>query len=114
MENGETAAQGAHRETLEESGATVLIDAPFVMVSIAHINQVHLFYRGRLTNPNYCAGDESLEVVLLDAEDIPWQDLAFRSVTLCLEHYLADRASGAFGFHESALAPLVPFIPLRG
>ena len=107
MENGETTAQGAYRETLEESGATVHIDAPFVMVNIAHINQVHLFYRGRLTGPNYCAGDESLEVAILDAENIPWQDIAFRSVTLCLEHYLADRRRGAFGFHESSLTPLV-------
>lgn len=105
MENGETTAQGACRETLEETGARVIVDAPFAMISIAHINQVHLFYRGRLISPEYCAGEESLEVAILSPEDIPWRDIAFRSVTLCLERYLADRTSGSFGFHEAELAP---------
>jgi ADP-ribose pyrophosphatase YjhB (NUDIX family) len=105
MENGETTAEGAIRETLEEAGAKVTIDAPFAMISIAYINQVHLFYRGRLLCPDYCAGDESLEVAMLKADEIPWQDIAFRSVTLCLERYLADRAKGSFSFHEAELTP---------
>ena len=83
-----------------------LFDAPFAMVSIAHINQVHLFYRGRLATADYAAGDESLEVALLQPDDIPWGDIAFRSVTHCLEHYLEDAAQGRFGFHETALGPL--------
>lgn len=106
MENGETTAQGASRETLEESGAKVIVDAPFAIISIAHINQVHLFYRGRLTSPEYLPGEESLEVAILPAEDIPWHNLAFRSVKLCLEHYLADRSQGSYGFHETELAAL--------
>lgn len=106
MENNETTSQGAYRETLEESGAQTIIDAPFCMVNIAHINQVHLFYRGHLRGPDFSAGEESLEVALLAAEDIPWGDLAFRSVTICLKHYLADRHSNHFGFHEANLEPL--------
>ena len=39
-------------------------------------------------------------------EEIPWQDIAFRSVTHCLERYLADVAQGCFGFHETSLPPL--------
>ena len=107
MENGETTAQAASRETLEEAGARIIIDAPFVMVSIAHINQVHLFYRGKLTAPEYLGGEESLEVALVCAEDIPWQEIAFRSVTFCLQHYLYDRAKAQFGFHETSLAPVI-------
>ena len=76
------------------------------MVSIAHINQVHLFYRGHLASETYLAGEESLEVGLLLPEDIPWQDMAFRSVSLCLERYLEDLSRGSFGFHETALGPL--------
>lgn len=106
MENSETTSQGALRETLEEAGATVIIDAPFAMVNIAHINQVHLFYRGRLETPNYTAGEESLEVRLVALPDIPWEELAFRSVTVCLQHYLADRQRGEFSFHEADLAPI--------
>ena len=101
MENGETTAQAAIRETHEEAGARVLIDAPFAMISIAHINQVHLFYRGRMSSPHFAAGVESLEVDLYHPDQIPWRELAFRSVTLCLERYFADRAKGVFGFHET-------------
>ena len=64
MENGETTAQAAKRETLEESGATVEIDQAFAMFSMAEINQVHLFYRGKLSSPSYATGEESLEVAL--------------------------------------------------
>ena len=106
MENGETTAEAATRETFEEAGADIIVDAPFAMVSIAHINQVHLFYRGRLANETHAAGEESLEVGLVLPEDIPWKDMAFRSVTLCLERYLEDMSQGRFGFHESTLGPL--------
>lgn len=105
MENGETTADAAQRETHEEAGAVVEIDAPFAMFSIPHINQVHLFYRGRMTNPTYFAGEESQEVALFHPDSIPWEEIAFRSVTLCLEHYLADRSGNAFGFHEGSLSP---------
>lgn len=108
MENGETTAQAAARETLEEAGANIAIEAPFSMVSIAHINQVHLFYRGRLTTPEYAAGEESLEVALLLPDETPWQDLAFRSVSLTLQRFLEDSTKGSFGFHEAALAPASP------
>ena len=106
MENGETTAQAAIRETDEEAGANIIIDAPFAMFSIAHINQVHLFYRGRLSSPNYAAGEESLDVRLVRPNEIPWPELAFRSVTLCLERYLADRTDGRYGFHEAKIDPL--------
>lgn len=71
MENGETTAQGAAQETAEEAGAIVNIDAAFALFSIAHIHQVHLFYRARLPTPSYAAGAESLDVGLFQAEDIP-------------------------------------------
>lgn len=106
MENGETTAEAASRETHEEAGARIIIDAPFAMVSIAHINQVHFFYRGCLATAEHSAGDESLEVALLRPSEIPWPDIAFRSVTHCLERYLDDLAQGRFGFHETSLPPL--------
>ncbi|KAB2928598.1 MAG: NUDIX hydrolase [Dechloromonas sp.] len=109
MENGETTAQAAMRETREEAGAEIVIDAPFAMISIAHINQVHLFYRGRLASPAYAAGPESLEVSLISPEHIPWSELSFPSVAVCLERYLADQAHGCYGFHETELpAPNTP------
>lgn len=106
MENGETTLQGAQREAAEEAGASVRVDAAFAMISIAHINQVHLFYRGQLSGGIYSAGQESLEVALLARQHIPWQKIAFRSVRYCLERYFSDRDNGAFAFHETALLPL--------
>jgi ADP-ribose pyrophosphatase YjhB (NUDIX family) len=106
MENGESTGQAATRETREEAGAEVDLDAPFALINIPHINQVHLFYRGRLQTPAYSAGEESLDVLLLPPSEIPWKELAFRSVALCLEHYLLDRERAVFGFHEANLYPI--------
>ncbi len=103
MENKETTAQAAARETLEEACAHIEVGEPFAMVSIAHISQVHLFFRARLLEPSYAPGDESLEVGLFSEADIPWDTLAFRSVALALEHYFADRRRQAFGFHADDL-----------
>jgi len=107
MENGESSAAAARREAWEEARARIIIDAPFAMISVAHINQVHLFYRGRLAAPEYAVGEESLEVALFAPAAIPWTELSFRSVTLCLERYLADRRQGHYTFHEAELEPLV-------
>lgn len=103
MENGETTAEAASRETREEAGAIVEIEAPFAMLNIAQINQVHLFYRGRMSSPDYLAGEESLEVALFHPEEIPWDTIAFHSVRICLERYLEDRKSRRYGFHEASL-----------
>lgn len=106
MENGESTTQAALRETLEEACARVDIDDLFALVNVPYINQVHLFYRGRLRDTGFAAGIESLETALFDEADIPWQDLAFRSVTLCLKAYFSDRQAGRFTFHEDDLAPV--------
>jgi ADP-ribose pyrophosphatase YjhB (NUDIX family) len=99
MENDETTAQGATRETLEEAGARVELIAPFSMISVPYVNQVHLFYRARLLDLQFKAGEESLEVALYDEAQVPWKDIAFRTVGLTLKHWFADRTRGAFGFH---------------
>jgi len=105
MENGETTAQAAVRETLEEACARIEIGELFSLVNVPHINQVHLFYRGRLVGGSFAPGIESLETALFDENEIPWDELAFRSVTLCLKAYFADRRRGRFVFHEDDLLP---------
>lgn len=99
MENDESTAQAALRETLEESGARVEVGAPFTLISVPRVNQVHLFYRARVLALEFKPGDESLEVALWEEARIPWQDIAFRTVGLTLRRWFADRARGAFGFH---------------
>ena len=38
-------------------------------------------------------------------ETIPWQQLAFQTVTRCLRAYFADRKTGRFVFHEDEIRP---------
>jgi 8-oxo-dGTP pyrophosphatase MutT (NUDIX family) len=104
MENDETAAQAALRETLEEAGARIEIEAPFSLISVPRVNQVHLFYRARLASLEFKPGDESLEVALVEEDKVPWRDIAFRTVALTLRHWFADRARGSFGFHAEDIA----------
>ena len=40
-----------------------------------------------MTSADFAPGPESEEVVLAGWEDIPWDGLAFPSVTWALEHY---------------------------
>ncbi|MCD6041030.1 MAG: [(di)nucleoside polyphosphate] hydrolase [Burkholderiales bacterium] len=103
MENDETAGQAALRETLEEAGAQVELGAPFSMISVPRVNQVHLFYRARLLALEFKPGEESLEVALWDEDRVPWQDIAFRTVGLTLKRWFADRGAGTFGFHAEDL-----------
>jgi ADP-ribose pyrophosphatase YjhB (NUDIX family) len=99
MENDETTAQAAARETTEEAGARVELGAPFSLISVPRVNQVHLFYRARLVDLDFRPGEETLEVALLEESRIPWQEIAFRTVGFTLKKWLADRAKGSFGFH---------------
>jgi ADP-ribose pyrophosphatase YjhB (NUDIX family) len=99
MENHETTAEAAIRETQEEACANVELDEMFSFIDLPCIDQVHIFYRARLLDANFHPGDESLETVLFDEADIPWDDIAFRSTTLTLRHYFDDRRTGRWRFH---------------
>lgn len=103
MELGETTAQGAMRETLEEANARVELDEIFTLLSVPHVDQVHLFYRARLLDLDFSPGTESLEVALFEERDIPWHDIAFRTVSTTLRHYYADRSSGSFRLHAEVV-----------
>jgi ADP-ribose pyrophosphatase YjhB (NUDIX family) len=103
MENGESTAEAAARETLEEAGARIEMLEAFSMISVPRVNQVHVFYRARLTDLEFKPGEESLEVALFEEARLPWKDIAFRTVGLSLRHWLADRKRGSFGFHAESI-----------
>ncbi len=105
MENSETTAQAAARETLEEAQANVEIGALYTLFNVPHISQVHLFFQARLLEPRFSAGVESLEVRLFAEQDLPWDEIAFASVRRTLQLYFAERQSGAFGFHMGDIHP---------
>ncbi len=99
MELDETTTQGAARETLEEAGARVEIQELFALLNVPRARQVHIFYRARLLDLDFAAGEESLEVQLFDEASIPWPEIAFASVEQTLRFFFADRASGNFKLH---------------
>ncbi len=89
MELGETLAEGAARETLEEACAEVRIGHLFASVDVIEAGQVHLFFTANLLG-GYAAGDETLEAALFDKTEIPWPEIAFRSGDFALKKYLED------------------------
>jgi len=96
MENNETAAEGAAREALEEANARVAIEDLYTVYSIPHISQVYMMFRAKLLDTDFSPGIESLEVKLVTADEIPWDQLAFAMVKRTLEAYLEDRKRGVF------------------
>ena len=103
MENDESTGQAAARETREEAGAKIELGEPFSMISIPYVNQVHLFYRAKLLELDFRPGDETLEVAMVEEAQVPWKELAFRTVSMTLKFWFEDRRAGAFGFHASEL-----------
>ncbi len=99
LENGETAADGARRETFEETGTQVVDLAPYLMVDIVHVNQIYLMFRAALRALDFHPTRESSEVKLVEAIDIPWDDIAFEVIEKTLRYFLKDRTSGVFDFH---------------
>lgn len=91
MENGETTEEGALRETLEEANARIKNPHLYTMITVPHISQVHLFFHGELADLNFSCGSESLEVQLFDEIDIPWQELAFPTISKTLRQFFSDR-----------------------
>ncbi len=105
MENGESCADGARRETLEEAQARVGALELYCLFDIPHIHQIHLMYRGELADADIGAGSESLESVLFAEADLPWLELAFPSIQHTLAHFIRDRRNGAYPLHSELLAP---------
>jgi ADP-ribose pyrophosphatase YjhB (NUDIX family) len=100
MELDETASEGAARETVEEAGAQFEMQALFSVLSVPKVGQVHLFYLAKLTSDQFSPGYETQETKLFNESEIPWDEIAFRTVKVTLERFFADRALGVFGVHQ--------------
>lgn len=99
MELNETVAEGAARETLEEAGAQFEMEAFFSLVNIARVGQVHMFYRARLLSDTFDIGFETMEARLFTEAEIPWDEIAFKTVRVTLERYFSDRRAGRYTIH---------------
>ncbi len=103
MENGETTAQGAARETWEEARARVEGQQLYRLFDIPRINQVYMFYRARVVDGKYGVGAESSEVALFAEREIPWGEIAFRVVCHTLRDFFSDRENTHFPVRVSSL-----------
>jgi ADP-ribose pyrophosphatase YjhB (NUDIX family) len=99
LELGESAAEGAIRETVEEAGAHIELQGLYTLLNVVRVGQIHFYYRARMLDTLLAPGPETIEARLFREDEIPWDELAFRTVRLTLEHYFADRPGGAYPLH---------------
>ncbi len=104
MEIGESTEQAARRETEEEAHAQVELTSLYAVLSLPHIGQVYMVFRGRLVTPEFSAGEESLDVRLFKRDAIPWDAIAFPVVKDALRRYVEDAVHGLFRVHVASLA----------
>lgn len=112
MELGETTAQGAMRETQEEAGAQIELQSLYTVIDVPYAEQVHFFYLARVLSEELFPGPESLDAAFFALEDIPWDELAFRTVSTTLEHYVRDVRQGQFPIHHYDIP--IPFSDQTG
>ncbi len=108
MEVGESTAQGARRETEEEACARIELGPLFTMIDVPGVEQLHIFFRARLLDLDFAAGAETQQVRLFSEADIPWEQIAFRTVATTLRLFFEDRARGPFGTHTSEITATLP------
>jgi ADP-ribose pyrophosphatase YjhB (NUDIX family) len=80
LEMGETVEAAARRETLEEIRVRVALTGPPQVYSYLNASVVTVVYPARVLSGSPRPGPEALEVRWFSPEEIPWRDLAFRSV----------------------------------
>ena len=100
MELGETVAQGAARETDEEAGAQIELLDLYTLMNVVRVGQVHFFYRARLLNTRFNPGHETIEARLFSEAEVPWDEIAFRTVREALKCYFEDRRLGNYPLHQ--------------
>lgn len=82
-----------------EKPARNLMGPLFSLLNVPQVDQVHMYYRCPvLLSDQFNPGFEAMEARLF-TEEIPWDELAFRTVKETLQHYFADRQRGHFELH---------------
>ncbi len=108
LELGETTEQGAIRETREETRAEVDIQRLHGVYNIPHIDQVYFIYLAKMRSPYFEVTPESSQIELVKADEIPWDDLAFKVMNETLKNYLEDTPATYTDVHHVQISPRKP------
>ena len=90
MELGESAQEGARRETEEETQLLVEIGRLIGVYSRPAVGQVTIIYEAAVVGGEPLPGVESLEVRDFGPDDIPWDALAFTTGESALRDWIAS------------------------
>lgn len=105
MELKESSAEGAARETWEEANCQVEILAPYSHFDIPIIGQAYILFRAKLAAPfTFSPGVETLETTFFQPDDIPFDQIAFSSISLALQYYVEDMQQGQYRIHHGVVS----------
>jgi ADP-ribose pyrophosphatase YjhB (NUDIX family) len=88
LELGESAQEGARRETEEETRLLVEIGRLIGAYSRPHVGMVTLIFEATVVGGDVAAGAETSEVRAFTVEEIPWDELAFSTVESALRDWV--------------------------
>ena len=111
MENDESVDEGAARETVEEAGANMIASETlklFAIVDVPVVSQVHLFFLAPLSNNLLAPGIETLEARFFSENEIPWNDIAFQTVSQTLQWFFEARRTNDYRLRQSAIRWKMP------
>nr|AFK39446.1 unknown [Lotus japonicus] len=103
LEIGESAVEGAIRETREEANADVEVISPFAQLDIPLIGQTYMIFLAKLKRPDFSPGPESSECQLFPLDDLPFNSLSFSSMVVTLSLYVEDIKAGKPKFHYGTI-----------
>jgi hypothetical protein len=73
------------------------------MIDVPAVEQLHIFYLARLLDLDFAPGAETLEARLFTESEIPWERIAFRTVSTTLRFFFEDRSKGLYTTHTSQI-----------
>ena len=88
VDRGEELTSAAMREAREESGLEVRLDRLVNIYSYPDAAVIIVVYAATALSGDLCGDEECLEARLFRADEIPWDELAFRSTREALKDYL--------------------------
>ncbi len=91
VDRGEEVESAAIREAREEAGLEIEIEGLLNIYSYPGASPIIIVYSATVIGGELCSDDECLEARLFAQDEIPWNELAFRSTGEALRDYFDER-----------------------